>query len=137
MFDFSETEAFLDDGEQTPRFSEAGYETSNFVELLGPIFLAVLAWIAYLIIIALLRVLFSPCGLNFFTRRLREPIVFGVVIIRFLLEGCLEIGISAAIQVLSLKKDIFNKIDDVIAFLLAILAIVGLAIAPVYFCIIT
>ena len=71
IFDFSDTDAFLDNGEQTPRFSQAGYETSNFIELLGPIFFAILAWLAYLVFIALLRMLCSPCNDNFFTRRLR------------------------------------------------------------------
>ena len=97
MFDFTETEPFMEDGENVSRFWEAGYETSNFIELLGPIFFAVLAWLAYLVVVALLRILFFKCGHNCFIKRLRRPIEFGVIIIRFLFEGCLEIGISAGI----------------------------------------
>lgn len=102
FFDFRETEPFLAgefdyNGESISRFAEAGYESSNFIELLGLIFIGILISLAILIFIGLLRLIFWRCGANCFTNCIRRKIDYKIVSLRFLLESCIEIGLSAMI----------------------------------------
>ena len=86
--------------EETTRYAEAGYDSSNFFELLGPVLLMTIIYILWSTTKWLLKKCTINCGNNFLTRRIRVETHHMLVGVRFLLEGCIEIGLSAAITVL-------------------------------------
>lgn len=134
MFDVRSTRPFLTkEDDSNTRFADAGYESSNFIYLIGPLFIAILAWLAYVVFILFSRLLSKPCKENCFTRRVRRSIQSKIVIIRFLLEGCIEIGISAVIQIITTEEEIFDDNDEVFAYVLAIMALTSLFFAPIIF----
>ena len=55
------------------------------------------------------------------------------MIIRFLLETCVELGLSAFIQVLMTDREIFESKDETIAYILAVLTLCSLIAAPIVF----
>ena len=61
MFDFRETDAFgtyIDGyGEPQSHFADAGFETSNFIELLGSVFFVILLYASLQLVLALLKIL--------------------------------------------------------------------------------
>lgn len=75
MFEFRETDPFFlqvnEDGEENSRFAVAGYDSSNFILLLGPLFFIMLAFIALKILHLLVWLIVKPCGDNFLTKRVR------------------------------------------------------------------
>ena len=58
--------------------------------------------------------------------------MYRLVVIRFLLEGCIEIGLSAMICVTRMSKDSFLKFSDSFSNVSAILTLAALAFAPFY-----
>ena len=85
MFDFRETTAFQtraveddenddkDDAEmRISKFEEAGYDSTNFIMLLGPIFLIVMLFLMWNILLCLMKKMTQKCGENFCTRYLRK-----------------------------------------------------------------
>lgn len=52
---------------------------------------------------------------------------------RFLLEGCLEIGLGAMISVLMVQKETFYDFWEVICILTAYISLFVLAVVPCYF----
>ena len=101
MFEIRETPAFEtvidDDGDPQSNFAEAGYESSNFLDLLGSIFFIILAYVANQVCMNLLRLVIMPCKSNRFTRWVRKRDSYKVIVIRFLLESCVELGLCASI----------------------------------------
>ena len=108
MFGFRETEAYLTEHDEyglpVSSFAEAGYESSNFIELIGMIFFIALAFVAFVILRALARLVTNSCNANCLTRRIRSKINLNVIIMRFSLEGCIEIGLSATISIIMVSK---------------------------------
>lgn len=108
IFNFSETEAFMTqtyiNGEKKSSYADAGYESTNFVLNLSPLLMIVLAYLVYLIVKKLLQVSTRCCSANCLTRFLRKDNLYSIVIVRFLLESCLEICLSAMITVYSVSK---------------------------------
>ena len=76
MFEFRETESFMtvinEEGEASSTFEEAGYGSSNFLQLLSSIFFIILLYIAIQAFMYLLRLVLKPCGNNFLTRWVRQ-----------------------------------------------------------------
>jgi len=107
LFDYRETPIFMaeDRGgdELESKFGDAGYDSSNYVLLLGPIFLIASAYLLFNILRCLAQLSCRKCGENCLTRRIRSNTAHKVVILRFILEGCVEMGISAMISVLLME----------------------------------
>ena len=101
MFEFRETESFMtvidEQGESSSNFEKAGYESANFLALIGSIFFIILLYILIEILMLLLRQALKPCGNNRFTNWVRKSSNKKVIIIRFLLESCVELGLCAVI----------------------------------------
>lgn len=61
IFDFRETDAFgtYEDeyGGEVSQFAESGFETSNFIELLGSVFFVIILTVAFQLFISLLKLL--------------------------------------------------------------------------------
>lgn len=103
MFAFRETKAFStvenEDGEEYSKFAEAGYENANYYALLGPIFFFLIGLLILVLVTKVLYCLVQKCNDNFVTRRLKKKIQWLAFFVRFLLESCVEIGLSAMIAV--------------------------------------
>ena len=52
---------------------------------------------------------------------------------RFLLEGCIEIGLSAMICVLMMTTDNFKDVWEVVSNIFAYISLLALGLAPFYF----
>lgn len=111
MFEFRETKSFATkvnaDGVEFSKYEQVGIDSTNFFLLLGPVLLAIPVFGIYYILKALSTRMLASCGNNFITRRVRGELVVMVVALRFLLEGCLEIGLSAMICVLSVSSNFY------------------------------
>lgn len=101
MFDWRETDAystsFDEEGFAHSRFADAGYESTIFIELLGTLFLMVLLQIFLTILIIVCKKIAKSCNENCFTRCLRKKVHYKIIVLRFFLEGCVELGLSAFI----------------------------------------
>ena len=139
VFDFRETKAFLtqitDAGLEFSKFADAGYESSIFFELLGPILLIVLLFATVQLIKLLTKWLLNKCqiGNNCFSRRIRAKTSYAVIISRFLLEGSVEIGLSAIISLHMLEKESFEGAWEVISIIFAGLTLCGAIVTPFIF----
>ena len=133
---FRETRPFsskIDEtGEEVSKFAQAGYETSNFWQLLGPLFFIIVAFALAVVIKLICRRAVRSYGINCFTRRLRSQNKYALVILRFLLEGCLELGLSAMISILMIEEESWDDNWEILSILTAGLCIGVLAITPCY-----
>ena len=104
IFDLRETPSFRteieESGKQKSAFANGGYESSNYIMLIGPFFLLLIIYLTFKSLKWILVCATRNCGNNFFTRLIRRKSIFKVFAFRFLLESCLEIGICAMISVL-------------------------------------
>ena len=111
LFNFRETKSFNTkinaEGEEVSKYEQAGIESSNFFLMMGPVLLMIPAFVIFYILKALCTRILAKCGDNFITRRVRGELIVMVIILRFLLEGCTEIGLSAMICVLSVSTDFY------------------------------
>ena len=69
---------------------------------------------------------------NICTRKLRIRIGTLGIIIRFLIEACIEMGLVALIALIKLQSDRFSSFQDGLAIVLAVLALISLIFAPIY-----
>lgn len=81
----------------------------------------------------LMKRLTRKCGENFFTRFLRRRVDYLVIITRFFLESCVEIGLSGMICVLMMDSDNFKSFGDFLSTVSAFLCLIILALVPFYF----
>ena len=136
IFGFRQTSAFgqieLESGENISRFEDAGYENSIFILLLGPIFFLILAFVAFVILKLLLQKATNRCSENFLTRKLRIDLPYMVIMTRFFLESCIEIGLSAMICVLSIDSATFTTFSEALSTIFAIISLILLLLAPFY-----
>ena len=88
-------------------------------------------YVIFLALKKIAKIVTQSCAENCLTRWLRKPSNQGVVTVRFLLEACIEIGLSCMISILSIEKDTFMNAWEVISMLLAVVSLVGLMIAPI------
>ena len=134
FFKFRETRPFNSissaKGDRNSNFEEAGYESSNFFELLGAILILAVLFVVFVIFRITVRVCCIPCGNNFCTRFFRRKIEFSLILLRFLLEGCIEIGISAMITIQLMDKDNFGSFWESVSTISAMISLVCLFIAP-------
>lgn len=81
-------------------FDTAGYETTNFFIESGTLVFVFVTFILFTALKALLRFATRKCGKNCLTKRLRKREHLNVSIVRFLLEGCLDLGLVSTIALL-------------------------------------
>ena len=113
-------------------FEDAGYESSNFIIELGPLGIIIVLSTLLFIIKRLLKNLSGRCDDNWFKRRLQKEPRTQLLITRFLMESCVEIGLVSSISVVTVEKDRFNHFQDGLATVLAFIAIVCLGLTPFY-----
>ena len=126
MFNFRESGPF------NAIFEQAGYETTTFIIELGLIFFLVLAFILYQILKAGLRSLTRNYGENMFTKHLRRETKYREIIVRFLLEGCMELGLVASISLMQEESWRFGNVWDAFSAFMAVVSLCILALTPLY-----
>ena len=90
-------------------FWEAGFDTTTFWIEIGLILFIVISFGIFVVLRELLRHIFKKYPMSNrvvdFMKKKIKKIKYKVIIVRFLLEGCIELGLSALICVLSIGKD--------------------------------
>ena len=108
IFEFRETDVFQSrinaDGDEKSAYANAGYDSSIFFVLLGPIFFILIFDTFLTTFKRILRLMTCRMGENCSTRYLRRRTKYILFSIRFVLESCLETGLSAMICVLMIEK---------------------------------
>ena len=136
MHSFRETQPFAskidENGEDVSKFAAAGYENANYWQLLGPLFFIIVFFILLTVIKIICRRSVQSCNENYCTRRLRRPNKYGVIILRFLLEGCLEMGLSAMISIVMIEKESYGDYWEIFSLATAFITLFILAITPCY-----
>lgn len=134
IFTLRDTEAFrtthFSDGTSVAKYAEAGYESIIFLELLGPLFFMIIAMVLFMLLKKALQKCAMRYGDNFLTKRLKKETDYLVFIVRFLLEGCIDIGLSALIAVVSINDKSFSNPSEAFSSVLAFLFILLLVLAP-------
>ena len=101
-FGFRDTDAFDlipdDEGNTTSKWQEVGFDSSNFIQLLGPVYFIIHIFTVFVILKWIAEKMCVRCGDNFITRRVRSKIDFSGIITRFMLEGAIGMGIPALIS---------------------------------------
>ena len=107
-------------------YETAGYETTNFIIESGTLMFVIIAFILITGLKALLKYATRNCGENCLTKRLRRRAFLNVPVVRFLLEGCLDLGLVSAICLLKVKNNFsYNHV-------IAIVLLVVLVLTPIY-----
>jgi len=104
----------------------------NFIELMGLLFFVIIGFIVGALLRKLILLAIRRCADNCLTRRLRRKVDYALVITRFLLEGCLEIGLCAGIAIFSMSQESFSNFSDCFALICAFLSVLCLLAAPIY-----
>ena len=112
--DVIETESFLDGiftfksefEARNENFEDSGYESSNFIIELGPIFIILVAAALILGCRGCLEFSTRKCPDNTFTSCVRFKTSGKVIVVRFLIESCIELGLVALIAVIMVSSPI-------------------------------
>ena len=140
IFGMRETHSFDYRGEvdesvlQSTKFADAGYESSNYIELLGPLFFIVCGYAVWRVLMIFLTLIFKPCPDCCCSKRLHsmqknQP----ETVMRFFLEGCVEIGLSAIISIMMMDEKVLENEWETVSTILAFISLVMLVFAPIYY----
>ena len=106
--------------------------------MLGPLFFIILFFLIVVSVKKLAVIATKRCeSQNCFFKLIRKNIDYSIIISRFLLEGCLEIGISSIICTLMVERENFDYIWEALSTVSAFLSLLCLVIVPFYFILIT
>ena len=110
MFD-----GFRDTSPLNENFADLGYESSNFLLLIGALFILILVFIAYFIVRKLLQILINGLGKNSTNccmRRLKKNPEFRKIVFTFYLETSVEFTICAIICTSLMSLDNFKNFKE-------------------------
>ena len=125
LFDFQ-----LDSPPFNEIFEEAGFESSTFTIELGLIFFVIVFSIVSALVKLSCKRATMGCELNCLTKSLRKPVNTIVVIVRFLMESCNEMGLAALITISVAGSERWSRFSESIDLFLAWVLLVCLATAP-------
>ena len=126
IFSFGDTESFSE------LFEESGIEGSNFIISIGPVFIFVVLFPLYMLIHSCMKWLFKDEQKIKCIKDFIEPKGFFVIAMVFMLEGCVELGISVGVSMKKLNSDRFSNGSEILSSLLAFFFMVMLVLAPIY-----
>lgn len=108
--------------------------------------------VALTLLIIICKRIVKPCKNNCIASWVRKEVHYKIFVLRFFLESCVELGLAAMIQVLSVslevgffavfltilyfiqtRRDIFEHADDTVSYCLSIMTLVSLIAAPIIF----
>ena len=98
--------------------------------LLGPLLLLMLLYFIVVLLKKILQLATIKCSENILTRRLRKESQLMTVISRFLLESCLEVGLSAMICIIMIDGKTFKDAWESVSTVCAFLSLLALLFAP-------
>lgn len=124
--DFVPTEPF------SAEFEDLGYETSNFFLEMGPLMFLVMLFMAWVPIRKFLQLASLKCKENCLSRRMKQDPHFKMTILRFFLEGSIEINLSACICIKKMSSSNFEDFWFGVSTVLAFVAIGVQIILPLY-----
>ena len=108
LFSFRETRVFIKkydaDGMSESVFEDAGFDSSNFIMLTGPVIILLLSFLLLVALKSLLKLVTKKCNENCLTKRLRRNVSFKAISLRFMMEACLDIGLSTVISILMVSN---------------------------------
>ena len=113
-------------------YEENGYESSTFFVELGLVFFVIVFSVIFFLVKMGCRRATQRCGTNCLTRRLRKPQNTSVVIVRFLIEGCNQLGLVALITISMSDNKRLEFVSDTIDIIFAYICIIFLTLAPFY-----
>ena len=149
IFQFRDTEAF------NPLFEKAGYQSTTYMVEIGMILFVVIGFIVFVPVIELTKFALRKSTISNkvvnYIRKQTESIVYRVIIVRFLLEGIIELGLTAMISIIVFFKS-FNSpkyenhtsgsrllliadrwtSGEIVSNTLAIMSMVGILASPLY-----
>ena len=122
-------------GEKVSKFAESGYDSSIFWLMLGPLFLMMVIFGIFVILKKIAKLVTRKCQAkqNCILKFIHKEIKYSLIITRFLLEGCLEIGLSAIICVKMIESKNFDSFWESLSTISAFISLILLAIVPFYF----
>ena len=127
MFHFRETDPF------NKTFNDAGYNTTNFFIESGALFFLVCIFIIWVPIRKLLQCIGNKSKANnCLVRKMKQDPNFKMVIVRFVIESCIELGLSSLICIVRIDKEDFAKPWEGISTSCAALALLVLILAPIH-----
>ena len=113
-------------------FEEVGYDTTNFIIELGPLLYIILASALYAIVKSLLTYLLrNSQSKNCLVQRIQKKLNYRGAIIRFFIEGCIELGLIAMICVIRLDYKNWTTWQDSLSTICAFLTLIALFFAPI------
>ena len=102
--------------------------------MLGPVFFVIILFVVITMLKRLMMLMMKRCGQspNCFAKRVFRVVEYRTVITRFLLETCVEIGISATICLSMVEKASFENFWEAFMTSTAGVSILCLIVAPIY-----
>lgn len=132
------------------RWEDVGYDSIYFVILIGAIFFGVLFFLLCTCLRGCTIWLTRSCDDNFLTRQVRKHVDYTVITVRFIFEGCIELGLAAMINMLmvstpilcsvltplfvsQLSKSTWKHSGEIFSFVAATLCLLALFMAPFFY----
>ena len=107
LFGLREVDPFYtkvyDNGSKVSKWETSGYDTIFFIPLAGTLFFMIVGFILLVLLRALCLKLISSCGENRVSNRIRRHMNYSVIVIRFIFESCIDLGLSAMINIVSVS----------------------------------
>ena len=132
--EFRETEAFQttydQDGEPESKFADAGYETSNFFELVAPVYFLLILSLLLVSLKLTIQSITQKCKHSCLKSICIGSVNFSAIFLRFGLEACLDIGLSAIIAIFQADEETFEDGVDIAQFAFAIANLLCLLLLP-------
>ena len=114
------------------QFEEVGYNTTTFLIELGPLFFLIVGSALYVLVKALLQCSVRKSeSKNCVVRRIKQKSNYRAAIIRFFLEGCIELGLIAMISIVRLGKENWATWQDSLSTICGMFTLLALFFAPI------
>ena len=126
IFNFKETDSYSDS------FDAASFSGSNFIIGIGTLFIFVVLFPIFILIHTICRKSFKGNQRYKFLNSFLEQKFFFVIFMIFILEGCLEIGMTCSICDLMLTEENFSSFAEVLSTCLSLFFTLVLAVTPIW-----
>ena len=126
LLDFKESESFSE------VFAESNYEGSVFIEGLGSLFFGIMIFPIYILVHTISRRCCKGLKRFKFIKSFIRPKSFLMIYIVFMLEGCIELGLTGTVSVMMLNSDRVSNFSEFFSTALAFFFCISLVIAPIY-----
>lgn len=111
-------------------FEAAGFESSTFTIELGMIFFIILFSVISILLKQILKLATMRCSKNWLTKRLRQPVNVMVIVVRFFMESCNELGLAALVTIKMADGDRWEHLAESIDLVFAYGALALLITTP-------